>query len=145
MKEVISSSLANIMERQFRLNGWLTLYVMGNGPIPNDLSSVPEPNHIEIITGDTNGELKDTEQAYDLSTIPINTDGDRVITFNVLPSLSTSLNTYIYLTLSDLTTDPLKVKIYLEYNGTPISNTAIVPNEVLFLKITNGKPVGIFN
>jgi hypothetical protein len=145
MKEIISTSVAHIMERQWRLNNWLTLYVMGNGPTPNDLSSVPEPNHVEIISGDTNGQLKDTEQAYDLSSIPTNANGDRVITFNVLSNLSTSLNTYIYLTLSDLTIDPLNVKIYLEYNGTAISNSSIIPNQVKFLKISTGKPVGIYN
>lgn len=141
----IPTSLANVLERQWRLNTWLTKYVMGYGPTPNDFCSVPDQNHIEVISGDINGQLKDTEEAYDVSCIPVNTQGERIVTFNVLSHISQSVNTNIYITFAEYTTEKTEIKINVQYNGVAVIHGVIYPGQIKFLKIKNGVPTDILN
>jgi hypothetical protein len=142
----IPTSLANVLERQWRLNTWLTKYVLGTGPTPNDFCSVPMQNHIEVISGDVNGQLKDTEEAYDVSCIPANSQGEKVVTFNILSHISKSVNTNIYISFAEYTTENnSEIKINIQYNGIFITHGTIHPGQIRFLKIKDGIPVSVLD
>lgn len=81
----VQTSVASLGARQWRLNTWMTRYIMGCGDCPCDICSVPEPDQIYTLQADRAGNI--TDETLDLSCVPKSACNDgvcnlRVITIN---------------------------------------------------------------
>jgi hypothetical protein len=137
----VPTSIASLTERQWRLNGWSTRYIMGCGECPCDICSVPEQDLVYTINYDQDGNV--TDETLDLSCVVESRKfpGKRVITINDkvkdceltgCDGVSVCEHTKVYLTLcdaaadrpwnnNDLGNDAEVVYIYLTNNGVPVS------------------------
>jgi hypothetical protein len=141
----VQTSLASLGARQWRLNTWMTRYIMGCGECPCDICSVPEPNQIYTLQYDMAGHI--TDETLDLSCVPKSpcTDGIcdlRVITINNnvrdceltgCEGVSVSEQKKVFLTHCDAEPDDLvwndksrpdakkSVRIYLTNNGAKVT------------------------
>jgi hypothetical protein len=139
----VPTSLAKLEERQWRLNHWMTRYIMGCGDCPCEICSVPEPNQVYTLQYDADGHI--TDETLDLSCVPpldctqttlefpSSSCGHRVVTINNevrnceltgCRGVSVSENKKVYLTHCDADNENysnLPVKVYLTNNGVPVT------------------------
>ena len=169
----VPTSLALNEARQWRLNGWLTRYIMGCGECPCDICSVPEKDLVYTLSFNADGEI--TDETLDLSCV-VESEKQRtkrVITINnkvrddTSEGVSTNFYDTIYLTLCDAKADrPWNhdipgddagdvVYIYLTNNGARVTQDEFgnpVPayyvigvGQIKFLKVVAGYITRIVN
>jgi hypothetical protein len=147
----VQTSVASLLERQWRLNTFETRYILGCASCPCDIASCPSPDAVFEITGDDDGDVQ--TEILNLSCVATGNDGERNITINLIPRGCTfggvcsgvrpDVNTKMYLTLCDdddgekfsglgedwnpsqnateKKRDKRVVRIFLENNGVPVT------------------------
>jgi hypothetical protein len=162
----VQTSVASLLERQWRLNAWTTKYILGCGECACDICSVPEPDYTYTLQYDADGHVTDT--TLDLSCVLPSEKaplvGCRVIYIdNVVrdceltgcQGVSVSEQKYVYLTHCEPETTEGAVRIYLKNNGVAVTEDQFgnpVPEYYLigegqlkYLCIVNGRIVRIVN
>jgi hypothetical protein len=142
----VQTSVASLGARQWRLNNWMTRYIMGCGECPCDICSVPEPNQVYQLQFDGDGHI--TDETLDLSCVPTTdcTNGTTICGLRVITidnkvrnceltgcaGVSVSEQKKVYLTHCDATEESAwndknrpdaknPVRIYLTNNGVPVT------------------------
>lgn len=166
----VQTSVADLLERQWRLNNWSTKYLLGCGELcPCDICSAPTPDYSYTLNFNEAGHV--TDEALDLSCVMFSNKEamTRVITINNqvrdceltgCEGVSVNERKKVYLTHcecseydSDLCAMP--VKIYLQNNGAAVTHDEFgneVPayyllgeGQVKYLCIVNGRITKIQN
>lgn len=161
----VQTSVASLMERQWRFNEWVLNYIMGCGDnCPCDICSAPEPDYVYLLNYDADGNITDDGLNFDcvMPSQKAPLTGCRVIYIDNkvrdceltgCDGVSISVNKKIYLCHSAQNDEP--VRIYLRNNGVEVTQDEhgnpvpeyylIGTGQLKYLCIVNGRITRIVN
>lgn len=171
----VQTSVANLLERQWRFNGWVKKYQMGCGATPCDPCSVMEPDTVMQLSYDSDGNLLD--ESVQLACVPLSNKfpSERVITINAnvrnceltgCEGISTRVTQKVYVVYCECSEDDEEheatwegdqevVRVFLTNNGAPVTTDEFgnpVPasylvgkNQLKYLCVVNGAITKLVN
>jgi hypothetical protein len=160
----VPTSVANLLERQWRFNKWVLDYVVGCGGCPCDPSSVCDPDMVLLLDTDAEGHI--IEDGIDFSCVAPSQKapnfGCRIITINnkvrnceLNGCEGTSINEQKKIYLCHSQENEEEVRIYLQNNSEPVTHDEfgnVVPEyyvigtgQLKWLCVVNGRITRIVN